>query len=56
MPHAGDVKDLDMEILLNLIGGIFKPEKEAAGDEESLQAALSAQVRKLTYEIRGMAM
>ena len=50
-------KDLDMEILLNLIGGIFKPEDEAAGDEKSLQAALSAQVRKpnSSYENSGMA-
>ena len=53
--EAGDGKDLDMEILLNLIGGIFKPEEEAAGDEELLQAALSAQVRKPTYANRGMA-
>ena len=48
--EAGDGKDLDMEILLNLIGGILKPDEEAAGDEESLQAALSAQVRKSNYE------
>ena len=53
--EADNGKDLDMEILLNLIGGIFKPEDEAAGDEESLQAALSAQVRKPNYENRGMA-
>ena len=44
-----------MEIILNHIGGIFKPEEEAAGDEESLQAALSAQVWKSNYENRGMA-
>ena len=37
--EAGNGKDLDMEILLNQVGGIFKAEKEAAGDEESLQAA-----------------
>ena len=43
-----------MEILLNLIGRLFKPDEETAGDEESLQAALSAQVRKHTYENRGM--
>ena len=53
--EADNGKDLDMEILLNLIGGIFKPEDEAAGDEESLQAAQSAQVRNPTYENRGMA-
>ena len=48
-------KDLDMEILLNLIDGIFKPEDEAAGDETSLQAALTVQVRRTNYENRGMA-
>ena len=53
--EADNGKDLEMEILLNLIGGIFKPEDEAAGDEESLQAALLAQVQKPTYENRGMA-
>ena len=53
--EAGNGNDLDIDILLNLIGGIFKPEEEAAGDEESLQAALSAQVRRQTYENRGMA-
>ena len=53
---ADDGKFLDMEILLNLIGGIFKPDEEAAVDDESLQAALSAQVRKTNYENRGMAM
>ena len=47
---------LDMEILLNLIGGIFKPDEEAAVDDESLQAAMSAQIRKTNYENRGMAM
>ena len=40
-------KDLDMEILLNLIGGIFKPEDEAAGDDTSLQAALNVQENEL---------
>ena len=48
-------KDLDMEILLNLIDGIFKPEDEAAGDETSLQAALTVQVLRTNYENRGMA-
>ena len=54
--EAGNGTDLDMEILLNQVGGIFKTdsEEEAAGDEESLQAALSAQVRRPTYENRGM--
>ena len=53
--EAGNGKDLDMEMLLNQVGGNFKPEEEAAGDEESLQAALSAQFRRPTYENRGMA-
>jgi hypothetical protein len=44
-----------MEIILNIIGGIFKPEDESAGDDASLQAALSAQVRRTNYEHRGMA-
>ena len=48
-------KTLDLEIILNLVGGIFKPEDESAGDEASLQAALSAQVRRTNYEHRGMA-
>ena len=48
-------KDLDMEILLNHIDGIFKPEDEAAGDETSLQAALTVQVLRTNYENRGMA-
>ena len=52
--EAGNGKDLDMEILLNQIGGIFKPEEEAAGDEELLQAPLSAQVRRPTYENSGL--
>ena len=53
--EAGNGKDLDMEILLNQVGGIFKPEEEAASNEESLQAALSANVRRPNYENRGMA-
>ena len=31
--EAGNGKNLDMEILLNQVGGIFKPEEEAAGNE-----------------------
>ena len=40
--EAGDGKDLDLELLLNQIGGIFKPDEEATENDESLQAALSA--------------
>ena len=53
--EADNGKNLDMEILLNLIDGIFKPEDEAAGDETSLQAALTVQVLRTNYENRGMA-
>ena len=53
--ESDNVKDLDIEILLNLKDGIFKPEDEAAGDEQSLQAALTIQVRRTNYENRGMA-
>ena len=51
--EAGDGKNLDLEILLNENGGIFKPDEEAPEQDESLQAALSAQVRKTDYENRG---
>ena len=53
--EAGNGKDLGMKILLIQVGEIFKPEEEAAGDEDSLQATLSANVRRPTYENRGMA-
>ena len=53
--EAGDGKGLDLELLLNQIKGIFKPDEGAKENEESLQAALSAQVRKTNYENRGAA-
>ena len=40
--ETGDGKDLDLELLLNQIGGIFKLGEEATENDESLQAALSA--------------
>ena len=43
---------LDLELLLNQIGGTFKPNEEAPEDDDSLQAALSAQIRKTNYENR----
>ena len=46
---------LDLELLLNQIGGMFKPDDEATENDESLQAALSAQVCKANYENRGAA-
>ena len=52
--EAGNGKDLDMEILRNQVGGIFKPKEEAASNEDSLQAALYANVQRLNYESRGM--
>ncbi len=38
-------KSLDLELLLSRIGSIFKPIEEEAPDE-TLQAALTAQIRK----------
>ena len=49
----GDGKTLDLELLLNQIGGIFKPDEEASEDDDTLQAAISAQVRKTNFEHRG---
>ena len=42
-------KVLDRELLLNRIGSVFKPIEDGTPEEESLQAALSAQVRKNEY-------
>jgi hypothetical protein len=39
-------KSLDLELLLDRIGSIFKPIEEEAQEDESLQAALTAQIRK----------
>ena len=38
----GNDKTLDLELLLNQIGGIFKPDDEAPWDDDILQVALSA--------------
>ena len=46
---------MDLGLLLNQIGDIFKPDEEATENDESLQAALSAQVRRSNYVNRGMA-
>ena len=43
---AGSGKNLNLELLLNQIGDIFKPDEEATENDESLQVALSAQVRQ----------
>jgi hypothetical protein len=53
---SGNGKMLDLELLLNQVGGIFKPDKEAKEEDCTLQAALSAQVCKPNYENRGAAM
>jgi hypothetical protein len=54
--ESGSGKILDLELLLNQVGGIFKPEDEGLEDDTTLQAALSAQVFKTNYENRGAAM
>ena len=46
----GNRKSLDLELLLNQIGEIFKPDEEAPEDDYSLQAALSVQVCKTNFE------
>jgi hypothetical protein len=43
-------KVLDLELLLNRIGSVFKPIEDETQEDESLQAALSAQVRKNVYK------
>ena len=43
-------KVLELELLLNRIGSVFKPVEDDTPEEESLQAALSAQVRKNEYK------
>ncbi len=44
--ELGSGKILALELLLNQVRGIFKPEDEGLEDDLTLQAALSAQVRK----------
>ena len=43
-------KALKLELLLNRIGSVFKPVEDDTPEEESLQAALSAQVHKNEYK------
>ena len=52
--EAGNGKDLDMEILLNQVGRIFNAEDEAASNEDSLQAARSANVQRQIFANRCM--
>ena len=46
----GKGKQPDLEQLLNKIGSIFKPIEEEAPEDETLQAALTAQIRKSEYQ------
>ena len=46
---------MDLELLLNQIEGIFKPDEEAPENDDLLQATMSAQVRKTNNENRGAA-
>jgi hypothetical protein len=46
----GKGKQPDLEQLLNKIGCIFKPIEEEAPEDENLQAALTAQIRKSEYQ------
>ncbi len=48
-------KKLDLELLFNQIGGIFKPGEAAQEENCSFQAALSAKDRKTNSENRGAA-
>jgi hypothetical protein len=54
--HLWSGKILDLELSLNQVGGIFKPKDDGQEDDITLQAALSAQVRKTNYENSGAAM
>jgi hypothetical protein len=48
--ESGNGKKLDLEVLFNQVGGIFKPDEEATEEDGTLQAARSAQVRKPNCE------
>ncbi len=50
---SGNGKVLDLELLLSQVGGIFKPDEDCLEEDNNLQVALSAQVRKTIYEDRG---
>ncbi len=51
--ESGNGRVLDLELLLNQVKGIFKPDEDGLEEDISLQTALSAQVRKTNYENRG---
>jgi hypothetical protein len=48
--ESGNCKVLDLELWLNQVGGIFKPDEDGQEDDVTLQAALTAQVGKTNYE------
>ncbi len=54
--ESGNGRVLDLELLLNQVGGIFKPYEDGLEEDITLQAALSAQVHMTNYENRGAAM
>ena len=50
--NSGNGKTMHLELLLNQIGGIFKPDEEAPEDDDPLQVVLQAQVHKTNFEHR----
>jgi hypothetical protein len=53
--ESGDGERLDLQLLFNQVRGIFKPDEKVTEEDCTLQAALSAQVRKANYENPGAA-
>ena len=51
--EAGNGKTVDLELLLNQIGGIFKPDGETPEDDDILHASISAQVCKTNFKHLG---
>ena len=51
--EAGNGNTLDLEVLLNQIGGIFKPDGETPEDDDILHALISAQVCKTNFKYLG---
>jgi hypothetical protein len=52
---SGNGQNVDLELLLHQLGGIFKPEDDNQEEDSTLQAALSTQVRKMNFENLGAA-
>jgi hypothetical protein len=53
--ESGSEKSLEPELSHNQIGAILKLDAEATKRDDSLQAVLSAQVRKINFHHRGAA-